>query len=158
VGGPSWPNGAHITEVEVDPDTGAVEIVSYMSVNDVGRVVNPMIVRGQLDGGAVQGIGQALGEHMLYERDSGQVMTASMMDYFMPRADIIGDFVHVLDQSIPCLNNPLGVKGVGELGTIGATPAVVNAVADALARAGHGDRAGTLQMPLTPATVWQALR
>jgi carbon-monoxide dehydrogenase large subunit len=158
VNGPSWPNGAHITEVEVDPDTGAVEIVSYVSVNDVGRVVNPMIVRGQLDGGAVQGIGQALGEHMLYERDSGQVMTASMMDYFVPRADIIRDFVHVLDQSVPCLNNPLGVKGVGELGTIGATPAVVNAVADALARAGHADRAGTIQMPLTPAVIWAALR
>jgi aerobic carbon-monoxide dehydrogenase large subunit len=158
VNGPSWPNGAHITEVEVDPDTGAVEIQSYVSVNDVGRVVNPMIVRGQLDGGAVQGIGQALGEHMLYDPESGQVMTATMMDYFMPRADIVGDFVHVLDQSIPCQNNPLGVKGVGELGTIGATPAVVNAVVDALARAGHADRAGTIQMPLTPATVWAALR
>src|SRR6201999_3506199 len=102
VGGPSWPNGTHIVEVEVDPETGAVEIVSYVSVNDVGRVVNPMIVRGQLDGGAVQGIGQALGEHMQYEAGSGQVVTASMMDYFMPRAEIIGDFVHVLDQSIPC--------------------------------------------------------
>jgi len=158
VNGPSWPNGAHIVEVEVDPDTGAVDIVSYVSVNDVGRVVNPMIVRGQLDGGAVQGIGQALGEHMLYDRESGQVMTASMMDYFMPRADIIREFVHVLDQSIPCQNNPLGVKGVGELGTIGATPAVVNAVADALARAGHGNRASTIQMPLTPVKVWEALR
>ncbi|MDR3529573.1 MAG: xanthine dehydrogenase family protein molybdopterin-binding subunit [Rhodopila sp.] len=158
VNGPSWPNGCHITEVEVDPDTGAVEIVSYVSANDVGRVVNPMIVRGQLDGGAVQGIGQALGEHMLYERESGQVMTASMMDYFMPRADIIRDFVHVLDQSTPCRNNPLGVKGVGELGTIGATPAVVNAVADALARAGHADRAAEIQMPLTPVKVWEALR
>ena len=158
VNGPSWPNGAHICEVEVDPDTGAVEIVSYVSANDVGRVVNPMIVRGQLDGGAVQGIGQALGEQMLYEQGSGQVMTASIMDYFMPRADIIRDFVHVLDQSIPCRNNPLGVKGVGELGTIGATPAVVNAVADALVRAGHADGASRLQMPLTPAKVWAALR
>jgi aerobic carbon-monoxide dehydrogenase large subunit len=135
-----------------------VDIVSYVSVNDVGRVVNPMIVRGQLDGGAVQGIGQALGEHMLYEQGSGQVMTASMMDYFMPRADIIGDFVHVLDQSTVCRNNPLGVKGVGELGTIGATPAVVNAVVDALARAGHADKALGLQMPLTPAKVWEALQ
>ena len=150
VGGPSWPNGAHIAEVEVDPDTGAVEIVSYVSVNDVGRVVNPMIVRGQLDGGAVQGIGQALGEHMRYEPGSGQVVTASMMDYFMPRADIIRDFVHELDQSTPCLTNPLGVKGVGELGTIGATPAVVNAVADALVRAGRVEQAARLQMPLTP--------
>jgi aerobic carbon-monoxide dehydrogenase large subunit len=158
VNGPTWPNAAHIAEVEVDPDTGAVDILSYVSVNDVGRVVNPMIVRGQLDGGAVQGIGQALGEHMAYERDSGQVMTASMMDYFMPRADIIRDFVHVLDQSTPCRNNPLGVKGVGELGTIGATPAVVNAVADALARAGHADRANQIQMPLTAGKVWEALR
>jgi carbon-monoxide dehydrogenase large subunit len=159
VNGPSWPNGAHVAEVEVDPDTGAVEIVSYTSVNDVGRVVNPMIVRGQLDGGAVQGIGQALGEHMMYDPDSGQAMTASMMDYFMPRANILAcDFVHRLDQSIPCRNNPLGVKGVGELGTIGATPAVVNAVVDALVRSGHADGAARLQMPLTPAAVWAALR
>jgi carbon-monoxide dehydrogenase large subunit len=158
VAGPSWPNGCHVTEVEVDPETGAVEILSYVSVNDVGRVVNPMIVRGQLDGGAVQGIGQALGEQMLYDPDSGQVMTASMMDYFMPRADIIRDFVHLLDQTVPCRNNPLGVKGVGELGTIGATPAVVNAVADALARGGHVGKAETIQMPLTPAKVWEALR
>jgi carbon-monoxide dehydrogenase large subunit len=158
VNGPSWPNGAHICEVEVDPDTGVVEIVSYASANDVGRVVNPLIVRGQLDGGAVQGIGQALGEQMLYDPDSGQAITASFMDYCMPRADIVRDFVHVLDQSIPCLNNPLGVKGVGELGTIGATPAVVNAVADALARAGRVEPAETIQMPLTPAKVWKALQ
>jgi carbon-monoxide dehydrogenase large subunit len=158
VAGPSWPNGCHVAEVEVDPETGAVEIVSYVSANDVGRVVNPMIVRGQLDGGAVQGIGQALGEQMLYDPESGQALTASMMDYFMPRADIIRGFRHVLDQSIPCRNNPLGVKGVGELGTIGATPAVVNAVADALARAGRAEAARTIQMPLTPEKVWAALR
>jgi carbon-monoxide dehydrogenase large subunit len=158
VDGPSWPNGAHICEVEIDPETGAVEIVSYVSANDVGRVVNPMIVRGQLDGGAVQGIGQALGEEMAYDRDTGQATTASFMDYMMPRADIIRDFTHILDQSIPCRNNPLGAKGVGELGTIGATPAVVNAVGDALARAGHADRADGIQMPLTPAKVWEAFR
>lgn len=158
VSGPSWPNGCHVVEVEVDPDTGAVDIVSYKSVNDVGRVVNPMIVRGQLDGGAVQGIGQALGEHMQYDPESGQVRTASIMDYFMPRADIIRGFEHRLDQSIPCRNNPLGVKGVGELGTIGATPAVVNAVADALARAGRVAQADLLQMPLTPPVVWAALQ
>ncbi len=158
VNGPSWPNGAHICEVEIDPETGDIEIMSYVSVNDVGRVVNPMIVRGQLDGGAVQGIGQALGEHMLYDPESGQVMSASIMDYYMPRANIIGDFIHELDQSIPCLNNPLGVKGVGELGTIGATPAVVNAVADALVRAGHVEQAVLIQMPLTPDKVWQALQ
>jgi carbon-monoxide dehydrogenase large subunit len=157
VNGPSWPNGCHVCEVEVDPDTGFVEIVSYKSVNDVGRVVNPMIVRGQLDGGAVQGIGQALGEHMQYDAGSGQVMTASIMDYFVPRAEIIGGFEHRLDQSIPCQNNPLGVKGVGELGTIGATPAVVNAVVDALARAGRVAQAEAIQMPLTPQVVWAAL-
>ena len=97
-------------------------------------------------------------EHMRYDSESGQVMTASIMDYFMPRADIIRGFVHILDQSIPCRNNPLGVKGVGELGTIGATPAVVNAVADALVRAGYTGAATSLQMPLTPATVWAAMR
>jgi carbon-monoxide dehydrogenase large subunit len=158
VNGPSWPNGCHICEVEVDPQTGFVDIVSYVSANDVGRVVNPMIVRGQLDGGAVQGIGQALGEHMLYDPDSGQATAASFMDYFMPRAEIIRDFVHVLDQSIPCKNNPLGVKGVGELGTIGATPAIVNAVLDALIRAGHAEGAAGLQMPLTPVKVWEAMQ
>jgi carbon-monoxide dehydrogenase large subunit len=158
VAGPSWPNGCHICEVEVDPATGYVEIVAYASANDVGRVVNPMIVRGQLDGGAVQGIGQALGEHMVYQAGSGQAMTASMMDYTMPRAGLFSDFVHTLDQSIPCRNNPLGVKGVGELGTIGATPAVVNAVADALVRAGHPERAVWLQMPLTPEKVWEAFQ
>jgi carbon-monoxide dehydrogenase large subunit len=158
VAGPSWPNGCHVCEVEVDPDTGAVEVVSYVSANDVGRVVNPLIVRGQLDGGAVQGLGQALGEAVLYDPDTGQAMTASMMDYTMPRADMIARFTHVLDQTIPCRNNPLGVKGVGELGTIGATPAAVNAVADALTRAGHAEAARRLQMPLTPERVWAALR
>jgi carbon-monoxide dehydrogenase large subunit len=135
-----------------------VEVVSYASANDVGRVVNPMIVRGQLDGGAVQGIGQALCEDMRYDPDSGQATTATFMDYAMPRADIVRDFVHVLDASTPCLNNPLGAKGVGELGTIGATPAVVNAVIDALARAGKAEAALKLQMPLTAAKVWGALR
>jgi carbon-monoxide dehydrogenase large subunit len=158
VAGPSWPNACHITEVEIDPETGEIEIMSYVSANDVGRAVNPMIVRGQLDGGAVQGIGQALGEAVLYDPESGQAMTASLMDYTMPRAAVIRDFVHVLDQSIPCQNNPLGVKGVGELGTIGATPAVANAVADALIRAGRAAGASHLQMPLTAGKVWMALQ
>ena len=158
VAGPSWPNGCHVCEVEVDPDTGTVEVVSYVSANDVGRVVNPLIVRGQLDGGAVQGLGQALGEAVVYDPETGQAMTASMMDYNMPRADMIRHFTHVLDQTIPCRNNPLGVKGVGELGTIGATPAAVNAVADALTRAGHAEAARRLQMPLTPERVWIALK
>ncbi len=156
-GGPTWPNGCHICEVEIDPQTGHVEVVDYASVNDVGRAVNPMIVRGQLDGGAVQGLGQAFTEHLVYERDSGQAQTASFMDYAMPRADLVQRFRTELDQSTPCLTNPLGVKGVGELGTIGATPAAVNAVADALARAGRAELADRLQMPLTAARIWQLL-
>jgi carbon-monoxide dehydrogenase large subunit len=154
---PSWPNACHICEVEVDPDTGAVEVVSYASVNDVGRAINPAIVIGQLDGGAVQGLGQALCEQMVYERASGQLQTGSLMDYALPRVDMVKHFKTVLDQSTPCLTNPLGVKGVGELGTIGATPAVVNAVVDALSRAGAAERAQKLQMPLLAERVWQAL-
>ncbi len=158
VGGPTWPNGCHLCEVEIDPETGQVDVVSYASANDVGRVVNPMIVRGQLEGGAVQGIGQALCEHQVYEQGSAQLVTGSFMDYAMPRADIVGPITTVLDESSPCLLNPLGVKGVGELGTIGATPAVVSAVIDALTRAGRGEAARALQMPLTGAKIWQALQ
>jgi len=158
VAGPSWPNGCHISEVEIDPATGEVQVVRYSSVNDVGRVVNPMIVRGQLDGGAVQGIGQALCEAVVYDADSGQLVTGSLMDYAAPRADIVAcDFLTEMDMSVPCTNNPLGVKGVGELGTIGATPCIVNAVADALARAGRVQQASALQMPLTPPKIWAAL-
>ena len=158
VSGPSWPNGCHVCEVEIDPGTGHVQVVAYSSVNDVGRVVNPTIVRGQLDGGAVQGIGQALGEQVVYDPDSGQIITASFQDYALPRADLVRGFRTEMDQSIPSLNNPLGVKGVGELGTIGATPVTVNAVVDALARAGLGRRAEAIQMPLTAEKVWRALR
>ena len=158
VSGPSWPNGCHIAEVEIDPDTGAVTLASYASVNDAGRVVNPMIVEGQVVGGALQGIGQALCEAVVYDAASGQPLSASFMDYCLPRADMIGDFATVLDQGIPCVTNPLGVKGVGELGTIGATPALVGAVADALARNGRAAAADALQMPLTAPRVWAALR
>ena len=154
VAGPSWPNGCHVCEVEVDPATGHVALVAYSSVNDVGRVVNPMIVRGQLDGGAVQGIGQALMERVVYDAESGQLLTGSLMDYTAPRADEVPLFVTRMDESTPCKNNPLGVKGVGELGTIGATPCVVNAVCDALARAGRADLAPRVQMPVTPARLW----
>jgi carbon-monoxide dehydrogenase large subunit len=155
--GPSWPNGCHITEVEVDPASGQVEVIAYASVNDVGRVVNPTIVRGQLDGGAVQGIGQALQEAVVYDEQTGQLLTGSLMDYTAPRAADCPHFKTEMDQSVPSTNNPLGVKGVGELGTIGATPAVVNAVADALARAGRPDLAPRLQMPLTSARLWQLM-
>ncbi len=158
VAGPTWPNGCHISEVELDPQTGTIAIVACSSVNDVGRVVNPMIVRGQLDGGAVQGIGQALTEQIVYD-DIGQLLTGSLMDYAAPRAfDVQTMFRTEMDESTPCQNNPLGVKGVGELGTIGATPSIVNAVADALARGGRADLAPKLQMPLSPGRVWALLQ
>ncbi|WP_165694087.1 xanthine dehydrogenase family protein molybdopterin-binding subunit, partial [Teichococcus deserti] len=154
VSGPTWPNGCHVCEVEVDAETGHVDILSYVSVNDAGRVVNPMIVEGQIAGGALQGLGQALCEQVVYDPETGQPLSASFMDYAMPRAELVAGYVTALDQSVPCRTNPLGVKGVGELGTIGATPALVNAVADALARAGKTEAADTLQMPLTPPRVW----
>ena len=157
-GGPSWPNACHVCEVEVDPDTGEVEVVAYASVNDIGRVISPAIVRGQIEGGAVQGIGQALCEKVVYDPDSGQLLSASLMDYALPHADGFRAFKTVFDTSVPCRTNVLGVKGVGELGTIGATPAVVNAVVDALAEAGLGRRAEQVQMPLTAPTLWRALR
>jgi carbon-monoxide dehydrogenase large subunit len=158
VSGPTWPNGCHITEVEIDPPTGDIAVVRYASVNDVGRVVNPLIVRGQLEGGAVQGIGQALYEQVVYDPETGQPLTGSLMDYAAPRAETLASMFRMeMDESTPCKNNPLGVKGVGELGTIGATPAVVNAVADALARNGMADRTPHLDMPLTPARVWQLM-
>ena len=160
VAGATWPNGCHICEVEIDPETGAVKLVGYWSVNDVGRVVNPMIVIGQLEGGAAQGIGQALCERFVYDRESGQALSASFLDYALPHAGMIEHFEMTMDESTPCLNNAMGVKGVGELGTIGATPAVVNAVMDALARGGRTDvrqRANALQMPLTSERVWRAI-
>jgi aerobic carbon-monoxide dehydrogenase large subunit len=158
VSGPTWPNGCHVCEVEIDPDTGHVEVASYASVNDVGRAIHPVIVVGQLEGGAVQGIGQALCEGFVYEPESGQALTASLMGYALPRADMVPRFTTELDESTPCRTNPLGAKGVGELGTIGATPAVVNAVVDALASAGLGRRAEAVEMPLTPERVWRALQ
>lgn len=156
-GAPSWPNGCHVCEVEVDPGTGDVEIAAYASVNDIGRIVSPDIVRGQVEGGAMQGIGQALCERVSYEAESGQMQTASFMDYAMPRVDVFHGFKTAFDTSIPCKTNVLGVKGVGELGTIGATPAVVNAVVDALDSAGLGRDAERIQMPVTAERVWRAL-
>jgi carbon-monoxide dehydrogenase large subunit len=153
----TWPNGCHVCEVEIDPDTGAVEIDRYWSVNDVGRVVNPMIVVGQLEGGALQGIGQALCEAFVHDPRSGQPLTATLMDYALPHASMVKHFAMAMDESTPCRNNLLGVKGVGELGTIGATPTVVNAVVDALVRAGAGARVDALQMPFTAERVWRAL-
>jgi len=156
-GAPSWPNACHICEVEIDPASGAVEIVAYASVNDIGRVVSPAIVQGQVEGGAVQGIGQALSERVVYDDESGQLLTASFMDYALPHVDVFRGFKTKFDTSVPCLTNTLGVKGVGELGTIGATPTVVTAVIDALDGAGLGSEAEKVQMPLTAERVWRAL-
>jgi carbon-monoxide dehydrogenase large subunit len=148
----TFPNGCHIAEVEVDPETGVVEIVKYFCVNDFGTVINPMIVEGQLHGGVVQGIGQALMEKTVYD-SGGQLLTGSFMDYAMPRAADVPSFV-LEDHPTPATTNPLGVKGCGEAGCAGALTSVMNAVIDALAS--HGIR--HLDMPLTPATIWQALQ
>jgi carbon-monoxide dehydrogenase large subunit len=151
---PSWPNGAQACEVEIDPDTGLVEVVRIVSVDDIGRIINHMIVEGQIQGGIAQGVGQALYEEAVYDAESGQLLTGSLMDYCVPRADQFPPMVNEFDESLPCQTNLLGVKGCGEIGTIGAVPAVVHAVLDALAERGVSH----LEMPLTPEKVWRALR
>jgi carbon-monoxide dehydrogenase large subunit len=153
--GPSastFPNGCHVAEVEVDPETGTVEVVKYSCVNDFGTVINPMIVEGQLHGGVVQGIGQALMEKTVYDSE-GQLLTGSFMDYAMPRAADVPSFV-LADHPAPATTNPLGVKGCGEAGCAGALTSVMNAVIDALADRGIRH----LDMPLTPSHIWQALQ
>ena len=158
-GAPTWPNASHICEVEIDPLTGVCDVVAYSSVNDIGRVISHAIVLGQIDGAAVQGIGQALQEDLVYESHGAQLVAGSLMDYTIPRADVMkAHFVTMFDQTVACKTNVLGVKGVGELGTIGATPAVVNAIADALARNGLGHATQALQMPLTPLNIWQTIQ
>ena len=148
---PSWPNGAQVAEVEVDPDTGEVALVALTSCDDIGRIINHTIVEGQIHGGMAQGAGQALWEAVRYEAGSGQLVSGSLMDYCVPRADQLPPMKATFDESVPCKTNLLGVKGCGELGTIGAVPAVVHAVLDAIGVA-H------LEMPLTPEKVWRALR
>ncbi|MGI9372612.1 MAG: xanthine dehydrogenase family protein molybdopterin-binding subunit [Hyphomicrobiales bacterium] len=148
----NYPNGCHIAEVEVDPDTGHVEIAAYAIVDDFGRIINPLIASGQIMGGAVQGIGQALLEGVVYDNDSGQPVTGSFMDYTMPRADDIPDFALELNENVPTKTNPLGVKGAGEAGATGAPPAIVNAVCDAL----QSRNVRHIDMPLTPEKVWRA--
>ncbi len=148
----NYPNGCHICEVEVDPETGVVSLENYTVVDDFGRIVNPLIAEGQVIGGTAQGIGQALLEEAVYDTDSGQLMTGSFMDYCMPRADDFCGISVSFNEDIPSKTNPLGVKGAGEAGATGAPPAVVNAVVDALKD--HGVR--HLDMPLTPEKVWRA--
>jgi carbon-monoxide dehydrogenase large subunit len=149
----TWPNGCHVCEVEVDPDTGEVDLVSYNVVDDVGTVINPVTLKGQIHGGVAQGVGQALMEQVVYDRESGQLLTATFMDYAMPRADDLPD-MHVASNPVPTTLNPLGAKGAGEAGTVGALPVVMNAVLDALAPLG----VRALDMPASPARVWQAIQ
>ncbi|MGP9810425.1 xanthine dehydrogenase family protein molybdopterin-binding subunit [Rhodopseudomonas sp. NSM] len=153
VDGPSWPNGAHICEVEIDPDTGVARVVRYTTVDDVGNAVNPMLVAGQIHGGVAQGVGQALYEVAAYN-DDGQLLTASYQDYCIPRADNLPPIDVTLDPSAPCRTNPLGAKGCGESGAIGGPPCVVHGVLDALAPLG----VTSLNTPLTPEKVWRAIQ
>jgi len=149
----TFPNGCHIAEVEIDPDTGHVEVVSYTAVDDGGNILDQTIVHGQLHGALAQGFGQALLEDMRYDPDNGQAVSASFMDYAMPRATHmpdIRDAVHI----VPATTNPLGVKGVGEAGTTGALAAIVNAIANAI----PGEAGSRIDMPATPAKVWAAVR
>ena len=148
----SFPGGAHVAEVEIDPDTGVIRVERYVAVDDCGRVLNHVLLEGQIHGGIVQGLGQVLGEHCIYERASGQLLTGSFMDYFMPRASVLRD-AHLYDHSVPSPNNPLGAKGGGEAGTTGAVPAVANAVLDAL----HPLGIDRLDLPYTPARIWHAI-
>ena len=149
---PSHPNGSHVCELEVDPETGEVSIDRYFVVDDLGRILNPMIVRGQIQGGVIQGIGQALMEHQVYDRQSGQLLSGSFMDYGMPRADVMPNVESELEE-VTCKTNPLGVKGIGESGTIGAPPTVINALIDALEPLGVDH----IDMPATPARVWETI-
>jgi carbon-monoxide dehydrogenase large subunit len=153
VDGPTWPNGTHICEVEIDPETGATHVVRYTTVDDVGVAINPMLVTGQVHGGVAQGIGQALCEGVSYSAE-GQLLTASYQDYCIPRADEVPPIAVTLDDSAPCRTNPLGAKGCGESGAIGGPPCIANGVMDALSDLGIT----TIQTPLSPMKIWQAIR
>ncbi|MCK0197309.1 xanthine dehydrogenase family protein molybdopterin-binding subunit [Ancylobacter sp. 6x-1] len=148
----TFPNGAHVCEVAVDPETGRIVVERYTVVDDFGRTLNPLVLSGQIHGGIAQGIGQAMIEHTVYDPDTGQMLSGSFMDYGLPRADDL-PFFQVATQNVPCTTNPLGIKGAGEAGAIGAPPAFVNAVMDALVPYGIAH----LDMPLTPARVWEAI-
>jgi carbon-monoxide dehydrogenase large subunit len=150
---PAYPNGCHVAEVEIDPDTGSVTLCRYAGVDDVGRIVNPVIVEGQMHGGTAQGVGQALWEQVVYDGQSGQLVTGSFMDYVMPRADDM-PFFAVGHNEVPTKTNLMGAKGGGEGGTTAAPAAVVNAIMDALAPFGVRH----LQMPVTSEKVWRAIR
>jgi aerobic carbon-monoxide dehydrogenase large subunit len=149
---PSYPYGCAVCEVEVDPETGATEVVRYTSVDDVGRAVNPLILEGQAHGGIAAGVGQALWEHCAYDAATGQLHAASFMDYAIPRADALPNFITELSE-VPSTSNPLGLRGGGEGGTTPALGAVVNAIVDALSELGVEH----FEMPVTPERVWRAI-
>jgi len=150
---PNFPNGCHVCEVEIDPETGHVEIARYTAVDDSGLIINPLLFEGQIHGGIAQGIGQALLEEIVFDPESGQLLSGSFMDYGMPHAHDM-PFFQLDEHGAACKTNPLGVKGAGESGTVGAPPAVINAILDALAADGVHD----IAMPATPMRVWQAIR
>jgi carbon-monoxide dehydrogenase large subunit len=149
----AFSNGAHVCELEIDPETGRLEILGFWAVDDIGTVINPMIVEAQVHGGLAQGLGQALLERCAYD-DGGQPLCGSFMDYALARADDLPSFVTECDESQPCTHNPLGAKGCGEAGAIGAPAAVISAALDALAPLGVTD----LDMPLTSEQVWRRIR
>jgi carbon-monoxide dehydrogenase large subunit len=151
--GSTYPNGCHISEVEIDPETGAAQVVAYNAVDDCGSVINHAIVEGQVHGAVVQGVGQILREEVVYDRDNGQLLTGTFMDYCMPRAGLIPG-IRMQDSPVPSASNVLGVKGVGESGCTASMPAVANAVMDALRPLGVQH----LDMPMTPARVWRAIQ
>jgi carbon-monoxide dehydrogenase large subunit len=151
--GLTFPNGCHVCEIEVDPETGASRIARYAAVDDVGRVINPLLVHGQAHGGIAQGIGQALMERVAYDAETGQLLSGSLMDYALPRAADLPMLI-VDTHEVMCRTNPIGVKGAGEGGATGAPPAVINALLDALAEASVTH----IDMPATPETVWRPLR
>jgi carbon-monoxide dehydrogenase large subunit len=150
--GGGFPFGTHVCEVEVDPATGAVALVRYAAVDDVGRAVNPLILHGQAHGGIAQGVGQALGEECCYDPDSGQLLSGSFMDYMMPRADTLPSFVTEIGET-PSPLNPLGIRSGGEGGTTPALAVVVNAIVDALSEFGVTH----IEMPATPERVWRTI-
>jgi carbon-monoxide dehydrogenase large subunit len=151
--GSTFPNGCHIAEVEVDPETGVTEIVSYVAVDDGGNVINHSVVEGQVHGGVAQGAGQVFGEHAMYDQGSGQLLTGSFSDYFMPRAGFIRD-IQLNDHPVPSKTNVLGAKGVGESGCTASLPTLANATLDALRPLGIQH----LDMPLTPSKLWHAIQ
>ena len=149
---PTFPNSCHVCEVEVDPETGSVVVASYCVVDDVGVVINPLTLKGQIHGGVAQGLGQVLMEEVAYEPGTGQLLSASFMDYAMPRADNLCN-IEIESNPVPTERNPLGVKGAGEAGTVGALPAVMLAIMNALEPLGVRD----LDMPASPQNVWRAI-